>query len=68
MARDSAKVADKDGNPVADANVVILPETAGSEAKLAAEMVSGQVDQNGAWSSNMLAPASIMFWRRRARN
>ncbi len=60
LARDggriNAKVADKDGNPVADANVVILPESAASEAVLAAQMVSGQVDQNGAWSTNMLAP------------
>ena len=60
LARDggkiSAKVADKDGNPVADANVVILPESAASEAVLAAQMVSGQVDQNGAWTTNMLAP------------
>jgi len=60
LARDggkiSTKVADKDGNPVADANVVILPESAASEAVLAAQMVSGQADQNGAWSSSQLAP------------
>jgi hypothetical protein len=60
LARDggkiSTKVADKDGNPVADVNVVILPESAASEAALAARMVSGQADQNGAWSSAQLAP------------
>ena len=60
LARDggkiSAKVADKDGNPIADSSVVILPASAASEATLAAEMISGQVDQNGAWSTNMLAP------------
>jgi hypothetical protein len=60
LARDggkiSAKVADKDGNPVADSNLVILPESAASEVALAARMVSGQADQNGAWSSGQLPP------------
>jgi hypothetical protein len=52
----SAKVADKDGNPVPDSYVVIIPDSATSEPKLAAAMVSGQTDQNGIYSSNMLPP------------
>jgi hypothetical protein len=60
LARDggtiSANVADKDGHPMSDFNVVILPESAGSEAALAATVVTGQTDQNGAWTSGQLAP------------
>jgi hypothetical protein len=60
LARDggsiSAKVADKDGNPVADAYVVVIPASSSSEAMLAAAMLSGQTDQTGAWSSAVLPP------------
>jgi hypothetical protein len=60
LARDggtvAARVADKDGNAVPDARVLILPITVASETALAAAIVSGQCDQNGAWTSNRLAP------------
>ena len=52
----AAKVADKDGNAIADARVLVLPTIVASEAALAAAIVSGQCDQNGVWTSNMLAP------------
>jgi hypothetical protein len=51
-----AKVADKDGNPVSDCFVVLMPANAMSEATLADEMIVGQTDQSGAYSSNALAP------------
>ena len=60
LARDggsiNAKVADKDGNPAADAYVVVIPASSSSEAMLAAAMLSGQTDQTGAWSSAVLPP------------
>ncbi|HYI95425.1 MAG TPA: carboxypeptidase regulatory-like domain-containing protein [Bryobacteraceae bacterium] len=55
LARDggtvAASVADRDGKPVADAHVILLPVTVNSEASLATSMLSGQTDQNGAWKS-----------------
>lgn len=51
-----AKVADKDGNPVSDCFVILMPANALSEAALADEMIVGQTDQSGAYSSNALAP------------
>ena len=60
LARDggsvATNVADRDGKPVADAHVLLLPLTADSEATLAASMVSGQTDQNGAWKSPQVRP------------
>ena len=50
------RVADKDGNPVADCTVVILPATADNEAIFAAALKTGKTDQTGAWSSPTLAP------------
>jgi hypothetical protein len=52
------KVADKDGNPIPDLRVVVIPKKAGSEAVLAATMVSGQADPNGSWTTPTLAPGS----------
>jgi hypothetical protein len=51
-----AKVADKDGNPVADCFVVLMTADALSEAALADEIIIGQTDQSGAYSSSALAP------------
>jgi hypothetical protein len=51
-----ARVADKEGQTAADANVVIMPENARSELELAAVRIVGQTDQNGTYSSNALAP------------
>jgi hypothetical protein len=50
------RVADKDGNPVADCTVVILPATSPNEAVFAAAVKTGKTDQAGAWSSPTLAP------------
>jgi hypothetical protein len=43
----TASVADRDGNPVSDASVVVMPAGASSEGVLAARIVSGQTDQTG---------------------
>jgi hypothetical protein len=60
LARDggsvNTKVADKDNQPIADAQVVVMPANVASEGMLAATMLSGQTDQNGAWSSAMVQP------------
>lgn len=50
------KVTDKDGNPIPDSSVTVMPAEAESEAALAASLVSEQTDQNGAWSTKRLAP------------
>ncbi len=60
LARDggsvNAKVADKDNQPIADAQVVVMPASVASEGMLAAAMLYGQTDQNGAWSSAIVPP------------
>jgi len=60
LARDggtvNVKVADKDNNPAPDCNVVLLPESAATEAALADAMLQGQTDQYGAYTSGSLAP------------
>jgi hypothetical protein len=64
LARDGgnvrATVADKDGNPIADATVVVFPEDAQSEAGLADAMITGKTDQNGNWSTAILAPGKYL--------
>lgn len=52
----AAKVANGGGNPVGNANVLLIPASAGSEAELAAFLQSGVTDQNGTWTSGALAP------------
>jgi len=52
----SARVTNKDGNPVADCSVALIPAAASSEAILAASMSSGRTDQNGSWQSGIIAP------------
>jgi len=52
----SAKVTDKDGNPLADEYVVILPASSATEAALSAALVSIPTDQNGSCASSTLAP------------
>jgi hypothetical protein len=52
----AARVADKDGNPIGNANVLLIPANGASEAELAASMQSGATDQNGMWTSAALAP------------
>jgi len=54
------RVADKDGNPVADCTVVILPATLSNEAEFAAALKTGKTDQAGAWSSPTLPPGKYV--------
>jgi hypothetical protein len=55
-----ATVADKDGNGVADAYVLLLPAAITSEPELAGAMITGQTDQNGLWRSNAIAPGKYL--------
>jgi len=52
----AVKVADKDGNPVPDAQVLLMPADAPTEGVLAARIVTGQTDQTGQYSSPTLPP------------
>jgi protocatechuate 3,4-dioxygenase beta subunit len=52
----SAKVVDRDGNPVPDSRVLIMPGKVDSDAELASALISGQTDQNGVYSSETLSP------------
>jgi hypothetical protein len=52
----SVKVTDKDGNPVPDCNVVLLPADVSTEAALAARLIRGQTDQYGSYTYKPLAP------------
>ncbi|MCE5309532.1 MAG: hypothetical protein LLG20_17960, partial [Acidobacteriales bacterium] len=65
LARDgalvNAKVADKDGNPVPDSYVLIMPAEASTEAALAAALITGQTDQTGVHKSNALAPGKYLM-------
>jgi hypothetical protein len=60
LARDggriTARVTDKDGNPVPDCGVAVLPADAASEAVLAASMKTGRTDQSGTWTSTAVPP------------
>lgn len=51
----SATVQGEDNKPVADAHVAVFPAVT-SEADLAAFLVTGVTNQNGAWTSPALAP------------
>lgn len=66
LARDGgtiqANVTDKDGNPVPDCNLVILPATAFTPADVADLLLLAQTDQYGAYTSNMLAPGKYLIW------
>ena len=55
-----AQVADKDGHPVSDANILVMPAESNSEASLAATLISGQTDQHGAYLSGSLAPGKYL--------
>ena len=52
----TASVADKNGNPIADTLVIIIPADTPSEGALAAQIISGQTDQTGHYTSRPLAP------------
>jgi hypothetical protein len=51
-----AQVADDDGKPSADCNVLIFPGQPASMEELAAVLISGQTDQNGSYTSGLLPP------------
>jgi len=64
LARDggsiATSVADKDGNPVVDCTVVILPATSENEAAFASAMKNGQTDQSGRWTGPTMAPGKYL--------
>jgi len=51
-----ASVEDREGKKLADHYVIVLPKDVRGEAELADTTVSGQTDQNGAWTSATIAP------------
>lgn len=52
----AARIVDKEGKPLADRYVILLPATSITEAVVAETVVSGQTDQTGAWTTPMVAP------------
>ncbi len=60
LARDgavlTAKAADKDGNPVPDSWIYIIPAGVTTDIELADRLISGQTDQDGVFNSKPLAP------------
>lgn len=52
----TASVADKDGNPVPDIHVVIVPADVQSEGALASAFLTGTTDQSGQYVLSNLAP------------
>jgi hypothetical protein len=52
----TAQVADKDGNPVPDCTVVLMPASAPNEAALSVAMITGKSDLRGTWSPPVMAP------------
>jgi protocatechuate 3,4-dioxygenase beta subunit len=49
-------VADKDGNPIADARIYLFPVEADTEGTIAARLVNGQTDQTGNFTTRTIAP------------
>ena len=60
LARDGGRVmvnvADGEGTPVGDADVVVMPANADSEAALASVLAWGRTDSFGAWTSEAIPP------------
>lgn len=56
----SARVADKDGNPVGDARIVVIPTEITSEAMLADDMITGPTNQLGMFTSHTLASGKYL--------
>ncbi len=54
----AVKIEDRNGDPVPDQRVLLLPKSVTSEAALADAMETAQADSNGAWTSAELAPGS----------
>jgi len=55
-AKVGVRVVDKDGNPVPDMRIAIMPAEIRSEGMLASKLVSGLSDQAGQYTSGTLAP------------
>jgi hypothetical protein len=64
LARDggtaTARVTDKDGNPVADCTVVIMPDGAPNEAVFSRMLRTGKTLQSGVWTTTALAPGKYL--------
>jgi hypothetical protein len=56
----AASVSDKDGNPIPDAAIAIIPSATPSETALPAFAVFGSADQNGIYTSLPLAPGKYL--------
>jgi hypothetical protein len=56
----AASVSDKDGNPIPDAAIAIVPSGTPSETALPAFAVFGSADQNGTYTSLPLAPGKYL--------
>jgi hypothetical protein len=52
----TARVADNDDNPISDAYVAIIPESAATEGEMSALMTVGQTGPNGVYSASNLPP------------
>jgi hypothetical protein len=52
----TVRVADKEGDPIPDAYVAIIPESAATEAGMSAVMTFGQTGPNGVYSASVLPP------------
>jgi len=52
----TTRVADKDGNPISDAYVAIIPEWAATESEMSALMTIGRTGPDGVYSTIALAP------------
>ena len=61
------KVADKDGNPVGDIDVYIIPANAPSEALVPRVVVRGQTGPRGSYTSGVLAPGKYYVLASRVR-
>jgi Carboxypeptidase regulatory-like domain len=57
-----AKIAEKDGTPVPDSYVIVVPAGISSEAELASLAVTGQTDQDGGWTSRTMAPGKYLVF------
>jgi hypothetical protein len=55
-ARVSVKTADKDGKPVYDADIAVIPANLTTEAAAATAMIIAKSDANGSWTSGPIAP------------
>ena len=58
----NGRVVDEDRRPLTDARVFVIPRDVTSVAELASTLVSGQVDQNGVYRSEALAPGKYFVF------